>query len=510
MNELPLQLLDDAAFAKLRSLLVEHRFTDRGVCAHTGAETIFDFQMRKHARSGDTAVERPLDVLVRLFMDSEALPVAVVDALLGGSARAVLEAFGLLQVTSYDASMCAATVLLYPTPGPWIVSDRTVRVQAPGAKIEHAIPDDAVYPAITSSSRVFLSTLPTYPVTDYLELCSGSGIAALMGAAAGAERVWAVDITARSTAFATFNARLNGHANVTALEGNLWEPLAGQQFNTIVAHPPYVPSVTPEYIYRDGGEDGEQITRAILAGLADHLAPGGVFHCTCTISSRRNASAAQRARAMLGAQADEFDLVFLRNGLTNVTEHFGRQIMSRDDARAARATAQLRRLGELGVESVVPCTIVVRRHGADRSGFIVEVERSGATTWGHIAWALSVGTEVRQAECFATRILDARAKLSPSARLDLEYRLGRPGEDPWVPVKGRLTVESPFIAGVDVSLGDAGMLVQFTGARTVREHLAAMQADGVLPADVDPLEFAASFSQLVLDGIVETDAFPLP
>lgn len=510
MSDSPLQLLDDATFAQLRSLLVEHRFTDRGVCAHTGAESVFDFVMRQHARSGDTPIELPLDVLVRLFMDSEMVPSAAVDRLLGAGARALLTSLGLLQEVPFDASLSVATVLLYPTPGPWIVSDRTVRVQPAGAKIEHVVRDDAVYPAVTSSVRAFLSTLPAYPVADYLDLCSGSGIAALIGAAAGAERVVAVDITARSTAFATFNARLNGHANVTALEGNLWEPLAGRQFNTIVAHPPYVPSVKQEYIYRDGGEDGEQITRAIIEGLPDHLAPGGVFHCTCIISARRNAPAAQRVREMLGAQADEFDVVFLRNGFTNVTEHFGRQIMSRNDGIAARATAQLRRFGELGVESVVPCTIVMRRHGAERPGFIVEVDRSGATAWGHIAWALSVGTEVKQAERFAARILDARARLSPGARLDLEYRLGQPGEDPWVPVKGRLTVESPFVAGVDVSLGDAGMLVQFTGKHTLREHLATMQADGVMPADVDPLAFAASFAQLVLDGIVETDAFPLP
>ncbi len=512
MNPLPLRILDDEAFVRLRALLLDHGFTERGVCTHTGAETLYDFVMRRHARGGAVPIERPMDVLVRLFMDSEAVSTSRIDELLGADQRALLESFGLVATHPTDPAQHIATVLLYPTQGPWIVSDRTVPVADTRVIPQAAFGDDAVYPALTASVRVFLSTLPLDPVPDYLELCSGTGIAALLGASAGAERAVAVDITARSTAFATFNARLNALANMTALEGNLWEPVAGRQFQTIVAHPPYVPAVKAEFIYRDGGEDGEQVTRAIIEGLPAHLAVGGVFHCTCIISSRTDADAPHRVLAMLGPASSEYDLVFLLNGSTNLAEHFGRRIMSRasDSEAVSSASTQLRRLGELGVQSVDFCTIVLRRHGANRPGFVVAVERSAHTTWAHVAWVLAVGAEASNADRFAALILDAPATLSAAVQLDLEYRLGGKGEDAWVPTKGHMRVDAPFVSSMPVGMGDASMLSQFNGTRTLREHLVAMQAEGVLPADVDPLEFARSFSQLVLDGIVETEAFPLP
>jgi SAM-dependent methyltransferase len=511
VTAIPLRFPDDAAFLALRTLLAEAGYTNHGVCAHAGVESLYDFVMRRHARSRETPIENRMDVLVRLFMDSEALPVPVIDALLGAAPRMLFESFGLLHPHPEDADARVATVLLYPTEGgPWIVSDRTVAITDNRAAPTASLQPDAVYPAITSSVRTFLSTLPVEPVARYLELCSGTGIAALLGAAGGAREAVAVDITERSTVFAAFNARLNGLSAVRALQGNLWEPVAGRQFDIIVAHPPYVAAATAELIYRDGGQDGEQVTRAILEGLSVHLAPGGVFHCTCVMSSRRGQSAPRRIRAMLGESAAEFDLIFLRNATANLTEHFRVQLMSSDPDESAKASNQLRLFGELGVESVDYCTIVLRRQQAARPGFTLQVERDGALGWAHLAWALAVGGAATDPDAFAARVLDARVRLSPEARLTVHYRQGAKGEEPWVPSGGRVSVSLPFVGAIDVGTGDAMMLARFDGTHTLREHLSALQAEGALPADVDPLVFAKSIGQLVLDGIVEISDFPLP
>lgn len=509
MSQIPLRFLDADAFARLRGLLTRSGFTEAGVCAHAGIDSIFAFTMRQHAGAGEAPVERPLDLLVRLFMDSDAVGAHLIDDLLGGEARPLLESFGLIEPHPDDDSLRVATVLLYPTPGPWIASDRSVPIHDTRRDPEPKLEADSVYPALTSSARIFLGALPSGPVGDYLELCAGTGIAALMGAAAGAERVWAVDITHRSTVFADFNARLNGFDNVRALEGDLWAPLEGRTFDTIVAHPPYVPAAEPEYIYRDGGDDGEQISRAIIEGLPRHLAAGGLFQCTCLMSSRAGAAAPERVRAALGDASDEFDLVYVKNQTMDLTEHFRSQLLSLDREVSGRTAAQLRLLDSLDIETVHFCTIVLRRHDEDRTGFTLQVERGEETAWPHLAWALTVGAAATDGHQFAARIIDAPITLSPSARLEVTYQLGSDTEAPWEPTRGRIRVDTPFLASVEMGMSDATILSRFDGSRTLRQQLSGLQDEGRLPPGIDPLDFAASFRPMILAGIVASGAFPV-
>src|SRR5262249_31659234 len=148
------------------------------------------------------------------------------------------------------------------------------------------LPSDIVYSALTSETHRVADLMPRGRCGDYLELCLGTGIAALLAGRDFAANTYAVDITARSDRLARGNAALNGLSNVTALAGDLYAPVAGRTFDMITAHPPYVPSFETELVFRDGGEDGEQITRRIIAGLAEHLRPGGQFYCDCLMTDR--------------------------------------------------------------------------------------------------------------------------------------------------------------------------------------------------------------------------------
>lgn len=510
-HTIPLRLpSDDDSFVALRTLLAKHGFTDVGVNTHTGSESLYDFffgaDRANMARAAERPFEHALDLLVRLFMQGEAIDRAAIDTLLGDDALTLLESLGLIRASG-TGERVIATVLMYPTEGPWLVSDRSIAIARAHGLSASAIPADAVYPAVTGSVRVFLCTLPLGQGGDFLELCSGTGIAALMGAMAGAEHAYAVDITERSTVFAEFNARLNGLQNFTALQGDLWEPVRGKTFDTIVAHPPYVPSVARELIYRDGGEDGEQVTRAILGGLHAHLAPGGVFHCTCVISSREGSTPAQRVRAMIGEHADAYDLVYVRNGSNSLVEHFASSLMSSDAPIAARTGEQVRRLAELQVERVEFATIVLKRHNESRTGFTFVASRGSETGWREVAWALRAGAAATRPAVMAQALLRTPIRIAAGARLELSYRVGVGSEDRWVAERGHISVETPFVGRVDVGAGDAMMLAQFDGTRTLHEHLLALKADGALPAETDEEQFALSFSQLVLDGIVESAAF---
>jgi methylase of polypeptide subunit release factors len=107
-----------------------------------------------------------------------------------------------------------------------------------------------------------------------LDVGCGGGVQSLL-AARHAERVVGVDLNPRAVAFARFNARLNGAANVEFREGSLFEPVAGERFDLVVCNPPYVISPENGLLFRDSGRAGDSFCEEVVRGAADHLAPGG-------------------------------------------------------------------------------------------------------------------------------------------------------------------------------------------------------------------------------------------
>ena len=111
------------------------------------------------------------------------------------------------------------------------------------------------------------------PGSRVLDVCTGSGAIGVAAAVRGAE-VTAVDVSRRSVLTARLNARLNG-VRVRALRGDLFDPVRGQRFDTIVSNPPYLPAdddalpVRGEARAWDAGRDG----RVLIDRIADE-APG--------------------------------------------------------------------------------------------------------------------------------------------------------------------------------------------------------------------------------------------
>lgn len=120
----------------------------------------------------------------------------------------------------------------------------------------------------------------TRPGERVLDVFTGSGVLAIAAARAGAGETWAVDVSRRAALCAALNARWNG-VEVTVRRGSMLEPVRGERFDTIVANPPYVPSiehgVEPRGAARawEGGRDGRALIDPFLAQAPEHLLPGG-------------------------------------------------------------------------------------------------------------------------------------------------------------------------------------------------------------------------------------------
>jgi len=116
-----------------------------------------------------------------------------------------------------------------------------------------------------------------------LEVGCGAGHIGLAAAVLSGARLVQVDRDPAACRWARMNAAANGcEAQVEQRCGTAEEVLGfGECFGVVIADPPYVPSADvrlyPEdpVAAIDGGPDGLDKVRSFLAGVADHVSPGG-------------------------------------------------------------------------------------------------------------------------------------------------------------------------------------------------------------------------------------------
>ncbi|SBT06745.1 50S ribosomal protein L3 glutamine methyltransferase [Candidatus Accumulibacter aalborgensis] len=126
-------------------------------------------------------------------------------------------------------------------------------------------------------------------ITAVLDLCTGSACLAIVAAHAfPAATIDAVDLSPEALAVARRNvADYDLGERIRLVEGDLYAGLEGQRYDLIIANPPYVNSSSmatlPAEYRREpqlalaSGEDGLDLTRAILTAARQHLRPHGVL-----------------------------------------------------------------------------------------------------------------------------------------------------------------------------------------------------------------------------------------
>ena len=128
-------------------------------------------------------------------------------------------------------------------------------------------------------------------VDSVLDLCTGSGCLAILASRHFPNaRIDAVDISNDALDVAARNVAEYGLADrVNLHRGDLFKPLGGRRYDLIISNPPYVDAegmaelprecrAEPKLAF-DGGADGLDIVRRILAEADRHLTPQGGLLC---------------------------------------------------------------------------------------------------------------------------------------------------------------------------------------------------------------------------------------
>jgi len=260
-----------------------------------------------------------LDLLIWVFLFNE--PVKA-SALSGIFSLEDLNALVAMNLIRRDADVAICDLALFECAGLYVATDAWVKRPA----------DENCVMALLPESFDFVGAVSRKPVNSALDLCTGSGVHALV-AARHAKHVVGTDINPRALRFAEFNAWFNGIANIEFCQSDLFRAVEERAFDLILANPPYMPDANglPNDNFFCGGKSGDVLWSQILQGVEKHLRPGGLCQIIHMIILFGNESYEGKIRALLGPVSDSCNVVVcsspiaFRNKETAVATsvHFG-------------------------------------------------------------------------------------------------------------------------------------------------------------------------------------------
>jgi len=428
--------------------------------------------------------------ILKLFFGQRPVSIAELE---GAFDRQTLTSFKSLGLIGESASDLAyAKVLVYPVAGFTVASDRHSNPDGS----EFQAPEDIVFPAIFGGTLNFLRYLPVSKAEDALDLCAGSGIGALVLSKI-CHNVISSDVTQRATDFAEFNRRLNDVENVAAVCGDLYSSVSGKKFDRIVAHPPYVPSLSNETIWRDGGTTGELLTKRIVEGLPDYLRPGGI---SCVVSLGPDTTEGpfeQRARKWLRESANDFDIIFAVTD-ERTPEEVLRDIGSREPLDMSKVAALRKAFDDAGVVKMPHGALVLRRRtpGETHEPWTFRTTLSSITSGADFERAFAVHYRFEQVDELR-EIAESRPSLASRLQVVVTHVVH---EEELVPAEIMFEVDKPFEARGRVDQWMVPLFTRFNGRVTPREVFNDASANKQLPEGFKLEDFSGLVIRMIKSG----------
>jgi methylase of polypeptide subunit release factors len=203
-----------------------------------------------------------LDTLIKLFCLGVPVPSAELTSAIG---RLSVDHLARIAVVAPERNAIVPLIVIDAAQELLIAHD--------AARRGETLPGDHVI-GLGPAPRTLAALTVRSPVGLALDLGTGSGIQALL-ALNHCDEVVATDINPRALAYTHLNAALNRLTVPTTRHGDLFQPVAGEAFDLIVANPPYVLSPDSGLHFRDSGMAGDTLSRTVVREAARHLNDGG-------------------------------------------------------------------------------------------------------------------------------------------------------------------------------------------------------------------------------------------
>jgi methylase of polypeptide subunit release factors len=264
-----IRLLDADSSRRLRKFFEETGYTEGNLQKHLGAAELPSRQLRNEARLLDrTSEHTPLNALLRWFWVGIAQQRDRAVTVIPGEILALLLESGLLKAEGN--SLLPAAMLLH-FDGFFAASDHASAIERKYAEL-------VLWPNPTSRSLHRFAVRRHSRAT--LDLGTGSGILSL-AAAHFSDSVVATDLNPRATAFARFNAHLNGIENIETVEGDCFAPVAGRRFDLILSNPPFFITPQTDHLFCDNSMELDGLCRRLVKEAREYLNEDGYMEMLC-------------------------------------------------------------------------------------------------------------------------------------------------------------------------------------------------------------------------------------
>ena len=180
----------------------------------------------------------------------------------------------------------------------WVVSDLSPNLDTMIAPMR----PDFVLGVSTASATLAQLTIRR-PAARALDLGTGCGVQSLH-LAQHVDTVVATDLNPRAIQLAGLTAKINS-IQLDLRQGDLFDPVIGEEFDLIVTNPPYVMSpVSADHerlTYREGNRPGDSLVQHVLRHGAAQLASGGVIQVLANWAHPTGGDWSERLRDWVGA-----------------------------------------------------------------------------------------------------------------------------------------------------------------------------------------------------------------
>lgn len=297
-----------------------------------------------------------------------------------------------------------------------------VRIAPVGALLVAHDPEEELgrdhVPGVGGASRTLAGLTVRRPVESALDLGTGCGIQALL-AASHAGRVVATDVNPRALVFTGLNAALNGLTNVECREGSLFEPVLGEEFDLVVANPPFVVSPENAFVFRDSGEPGDEVSRRVVGQAAEHLREGGFAHILCNWIRRPGDEWSEVPRSWIEGQAcDTWVLHYQTEDPLRYAAKWSDPFRNRSPDAEATLDRWLDYYKREGIEAIATGALILRRRTGRNWVRADEMPAGPSGSGGDHVLRVFAAEDYLQGLAAGRALLDDVFALVPGHRLD--------------------------------------------------------------------------------------------